>query len=300
MRMAGGFRRYAPEDEKSSTASKTPDSAILLSLAEAFGRFPMSDDHCFHLKDASRVIRGLKLTSMDISDFCLSFQRLCGEDDHMKKGVFITALIHVCREKTFTINTEGLGAASDIGEGIRGKRIRISGDVKSLLGNGMRGGIIELMGDAGDNAGSGMKGGEISIFGNCGDEAGREMEGGRISVIGDASNRIGEKMREGEIVVWGNAGTSLGIGMRGGSIEVHGNAGDFLGSGFDELSRMFNGPNTKIWPMRGGLITVHGDAGKYVGAGMKGGEIRINGNIGSIAKVVHGRVFHRGKLIVDR
>ena len=84
------------------------------------------------------------------------------------------------------------------------------------------------------------------------------------------------------ITVDGDVGDTAGAWMTGGSITITGNAGITLGLG-----------------MRAGSITVNGDADYHIGRSMVGGEIRIEGGIGKIA-AVQGKIFHKGKLIVDK
>jgi formylmethanofuran dehydrogenase subunit C len=52
--------------------------------------------------------------------------------------------------------------------------------------------------------------------------------------------------------------------------------------------------------MAGGRITIEGNAGKLVGNHMRGGEIRLNGDFVSLGAVKSGKVYHKGKLIVDK
>jgi formylmethanofuran dehydrogenase subunit C len=86
------------------------------------------------------------------------------------------------------------------------------------------------------------------------------------------------------IIVNGNACNSVGYGMRGGSIIVKGDAGSLIGSRMED-----------------GTIAVNGNAGVFIGARMSGGEIHIEGGHGSIAdNIIHGKIFHKGKLIVDK
>jgi hypothetical protein len=85
------------------------------------------------------------------------------------------------------------------------------------------------------------------------------------------------------VKVWGNVGRFLGAKMVGGSIEVDGDAGDSCG-----------------YMMEGGRIVIMGDAGKRVGELMSGGEIYLQGTFESIGEVKHGKIYHKGKLIVDK
>jgi hypothetical protein len=86
-----------------------------------------------------------------------------------------------------------------------------------------------------------------------------------------------------DIVVRGDVGHNTGYMMESGSIKIEGNSGCALGL-----------------DMRGGIISISGDAAD-VGEGMVGGEIHLNGNYWMISdKLMHGRVYQKGKLIVDK
>jgi hypothetical protein len=86
------------------------------------------------------------------------------------------------------------------------------------------------------------------------------------------------------ITIDGDAGAYLGDEMVKGTIIVKGNAGDSVG-----------------WYMKGGSIIVEGDAGYSVGCHMSDGELRINGSFKEISQEFPGgKVFHKGRLIVDK
>lgn len=105
-----------------------------------------------------------------------------------------------------------------------------------------------------------------------------------IIVNGDAGIIIGSSMEGGSITVNGNAGNRVGNSMKGGTITVKGDAGAEVGCS-----------------MNGGIVTVEGNAGEAVGNYMKSGEIRIGGEIESISKLMrHGKIYHKGKLLVDK
>jgi formylmethanofuran dehydrogenase subunit C len=72
--------------------------------------------------------------------------------------------------------------------------------------------------------------------------------------------------------------------MKGGELEIEGS-----------VFYRFLGKN-----MQGGKITISGFAGYEVGHYMKGGEIHIQGDYGSLGYIEKGRIYHRGKLIVDK
>ena len=87
----------------------------------------------------------------------------------------------------------------------------------------------------------------------------------RVTVIGDTGDRLGYCMGgKGEIIVRGDVGDELGMYMTSGKITVLGNAGD------------------------------------SVGLTMDGGEIHLGGGFSSIKMVLGGRIYHKGRLIVDK
>jgi formylmethanofuran dehydrogenase subunit C len=52
--------------------------------------------------------------------------------------------------------------------------------------------------------------------------------------------------------------------------------------------------------MKGGVIRILGSTDRDVGFGMIGGEIHVEGAIGSIGNIRNGKIYHKGKLIVDK
>jgi hypothetical protein len=87
-----------------------------------------------------------------------------------------------------------------------------------------------------------------------------------------------------KLTVNGDVGNNLGKEMFDGVIVVNGNVGWFAGQ-----------------EMKDGTIIVNGDAGEKVGARMQGGEIHLMGDYESISKEVQdGKIYHKGKLIVDK
>ncbi|NYZ74442.1 hypothetical protein H0O00_04835 [Candidatus Micrarchaeota archaeon] len=105
-----------------------------------------------------------------------------------------------------------------------------------------------------------------------------------IAVKGDIGRWAGNTMDGGALIVEGDAGSFVGQMMKGGTITVGGDVGSQLGNG-----------------MHGGSITVRGNSGELVGFLMRGGEIHIEGDYVSIAdNIIHGKIFHKGKLIVDK
>jgi hypothetical protein len=93
------------------------------------------------------------------------------------------------------------------------------------------------------------------------------------------------------MIVDGDVGDCLGNRMRSGSITVDGDVG---------LNP--NGTGGMVGAsMGGGSITMNGDARAQVGYEMKGGEIHLNGDFEGIGNMIfHGKIYHKGVLIVDK
>jgi hypothetical protein len=124
----------------------------------------------------------------------------------------------------------------------------------------------------------------IRVNGDAGYDIGRSMKSGIIIVKGNANYGVGVLMEGGTITVEGDGGGEVGVLMQGGIITVEGNAGDWVGM-----------------DMNDGTVIVKGDTGENVGDCMKGGVIQIEGEIGSISDDIgHGKIFHKGKLIVNK
>lgn len=124
----------------------------------------------------------------------------------------------------------------------------------------------------------------LTVEGPGGHCIGKQMESGLIEVNGSAHDRAGEEMTGGTIIVNGYASLYAGASMKGGELIINGDCVDEVG-----------------YVMEGGKITVNGDAGQEVGQHMRGGEIHLNGTYKWISRLVDGgKIFHKGKLIVDR
>jgi len=285
---------------------------------------------------AQSLIRGIEYTVRDVHDFSYILAALPKQDHHGSAGQFLSALINNGKESNYLICTEAFGKKiDDIGHmnekqiivqgnggnsaGFRMKsgELIIEGDAEAQIGRMMSGGTIVVKKFADWRIGEEMSGGTIRIEGayeselwhgipvtNIGrepKEVGYKMKGGRILISAGVEDYAGSHMEGGELIIKERAGARLGLGMLGGSIHVMGNAG--LGIGHN---------------MEGGSITVEGGIGptgplfgiglyerlKSVGDGMKGGEIHINGewnyNWFIPGDVIHGKIYHKGKLIVDK
>jgi len=87
------------------------------------------------------------------------------------------------------------------------------------------------------------------------------------------------------IMVNGDVGDFVGNYMEGGMIVVEGNADKWAGS-----------------DMKDGIIKIKGRARECVGRLMQGGEIRVDGGeyVSPDEDIFKGRIYHKGKLIVDK
>jgi formylmethanofuran dehydrogenase subunit C len=267
-----------------------------------------------------------------------SFQHV--RNYHVIAGFFLTALVNKGEECAYHIDTKALDLPLEQLGYRNERDMVVAGNAGRDLGLGMLGGSIKLNGKAGDDAGRDLKDGSIEITKSAGKNCGNDMSGGSILVSGNANVRLGKDMEGGIIEVLGNAAHSVGTGMKDGRIVIRGNAGNYLGSrrpwepskatgswssffhfgpsdpsfggGFGssheysewmrggEIEVFGNAGNKVGYNMENGRIIIHGDAGKGLGEGMSGGEIHVSGDIKSIGNVQGGRIFHKGKLIVDK
>lgn len=93
---------------------------------------------------------------------------------------------------------------------MKGGAIEICGSAGDYVGAPYRG------------SGEGMKGGRIIVHGNVGHEAGAFMKKGIIKIYGSAGQFIGFRMRDGTIYVENDCGLRAGACMVGGKIVVGG------------------------------------------------------------------------------
>jgi len=127
-----------------------------------------------------------------------------------------------------------------------------------------------------------------------------------IRVIGDAGDMCGDSMKKGRISVEGNAGSGIGDNMLGGTIEIRGNCpdcGNNIKGGEIIIEGSIIGYVWALTAIKGGRIIVRGDVEcEQIGNCMEAGEIRIGGELyGNISKEIDGgKIFHKGKLIVDK
>jgi hypothetical protein len=142
---------------------------------------------------------------------------------------------------------------------------------------------------------------DVVIHGHMNNNFGMYMIKGCIHLEGDAGYRLGAAMKGGIIIVKGNVDTDPGWNMEGGLIVINGCVANKTRSRIDAVGLF----------MSGGEIIVNGDVYGDVGTNMRGGEIHINGDLfdefmlpcdieKAAAQVIKGRIYHKGKLIVDK
>ncbi|BBE70939.1 formylmethanofuran dehydrogenase subunit C [Oharaeibacter diazotrophicus] len=114
----------------------------------------------------------------------------------------------------------------NLGRGLAGGEIRVTGDVGAYCGRAMKAGRITVEGSLrGPYAGTAMTGGTIAVAGNAADAtaaaipgAMHGMAGGLILIGGSAGDYLGDRMRRGVVAVVGTAGAVAGARMVGGTI----------------------------------------------------------------------------------
>ena len=105
---------------------------------------------------------------------------------------------------------------------------------------------------------------------------------------------------------WGGRYHSVGFHASAGTIFIEGGA-DEVGDSMSGGTIIVNGPACSQigYKMKGGTIGIFGDVDgriSEIAEGMTGGEIRIYGNLdeGALEGPIHGKIYHKGKLIVDK
>jgi formylmethanofuran dehydrogenase subunit C len=231
--------------------------------------------------------------------------------------------------KTITVHGELHG---DIGEEMAGGRIFATGDVHGYIGSSMSGGEIVVHGDSLQGTGISQKGGSIEIRGNASGQVGLYMNDGEIVVRGDAEANVGLQMHGGKITVEGDTiteditildGTLVFKGnvkgehigdhnTFGGRISVKGDVEGMIGKSQTEGEIVIHGDvKGDVGPgLRGARITVKGSVDGVVGAfkssngnnyaPMDSGEVHIGGEIKELEEINGGKIYQRGKLIVDK
>jgi formylmethanofuran dehydrogenase subunit C len=227
----------------------------------------------------------------DVKRFCMAISGIRNERAlNPYLGLFLSAVINHGDTDGFEIDVTPFASLIPMLCWKNRKDVVIIGEPGHNLGEWMESGSISVKGPAGF-AGWFMGGGTITVEGDATHSMGHLMKGGTMIIKGNVLEGVGAEMQGGLTHVLGNASRDAGRCMEGGELVIEGNGGDWLGSG-----------------MKGGIIRVKGNAGNDIGrpdmsslSCMEGGEIHIDGDIGSISdRIGGGRIFHRGKLIVDK
>jgi hypothetical protein len=212
--------------------------------------------------------KGSDYSAADITKFSLVLENLRSADISLCAGLFLSALINHGKDLDYLIRTVNIRFDK---LGFRNKKnIEVIGDLGCAPGM-LNEGSIHIKGSVGKNLADKMVGGTIIVEQNAGECAGPSNDGGAI-------------------IIKGNSGAGAGLLMCGGSLTIEG-----------DIVLVYQDWNSMLgFDMYGGIITVKGNVGTKVGDRMKGGEIHIGGDMESIGDVEHGKIYHKGILIVDK
>jgi hypothetical protein len=209
-------------------------------------------------------IRSLEYTAGDVERFCLMLGEYEDEPDLTHaSGDFLTALIR-----------HGGGSSYRLPLG------HIQQEIASITLENEKNLLID--------------GGNLWFLGD-------NMSEGRIHVRQAKIRDMGGLLAGGSIIIEGDAEESIGFGMQGGTIIIEGNVianRNGVRVDFDELRADHAGVG---FGMSDGTIIIKGDAGEHIGHEMEGGGIYLEGGYVSISdKIFGGKIYHKGKLIVDK
>jgi formylmethanofuran dehydrogenase subunit C len=282
--MANKFGKYRPEEEKAVRKVEVVEDETLKTLIAAWKAYPFAPVAGKTYEHALETVKPLEYSASDVESFSIMLAEFQNEKDFtIRAGLFLSALINQGKDRDYVIRTAHLEVPLDYICYQNTKNITVKGDAGDWCGGDMKGGSITVNGNAGARVGGYMKDGAITVKGNSGAIAGERMEGGSITVNGDTEYGAGSEMWGGTVTIEGNTGPSVGYNMIGCRIDVKGDAQTWVGR-----------------QMHGGRITVAGNPGGRVGPHMNGGEIRIEGKWrGVSALFVSGRIYRKGKLVVD-
>jgi formylmethanofuran dehydrogenase subunit C len=279
------FSKYKSEKSQAvRKAAVVTQNEILGRLEGAWKKFaPGGAEFNYHYSDAVALVAETPYTSRDVTKFCLILNKFNEDFDfNIKAGIFLSALVNEGKDNAYVLplshTTEPLVFVGESNT----KTVTIFGSLDEYLGTRMNSGDITVNGNAADFVGQYMEGGVITVNGNVSRGAGFGMNGGKIVVNGMAVAGVGAAMKDGEIIVCKDVFPSSTI------LFVMGRIHDYGGAGV--------GRN-----MSGGVIKVYGNVHVgSIGEKMCGGEIHIEGELVQIGNVKHGKIFHKGKLIVDK
>jgi len=213
---------------------------------------------------AIAAIAELKYSSKDVERFSIALADFQNEDHFARKaGYFLSALINSGIDEDYTIHTSHLGKnIIELGYQNR-KNIFVDGNCGGTIGIGMRSGVIHVTGDVGPSLGFRMHGGIILVDGNANDHVGSNMDGGTIKILGNVGMYLGRSMEEGHILVYGEILPQIADDMKGGVIELFGS----------------------VACVSSGTVIIFDD-------GIPDSS--------SFGKIEHGKIYHRGNLIINK
>jgi hypothetical protein len=270
------FGKYKKEEEKAVRKPDAEESETLKRLREAWEECRtkfrgISQHHAakYAMKtECLPVVSRISCTPEDLEKFSLLLGDLQGQENFRQHaGVFLSALVmHLSRcrrDDSYIIHTAHLDPVDFIG-------------IQNAA-------MLRVVGSVGEDLGGEMALGRITIEGNTGHKVGYQLHGGEIVVMGDVESYVGQQMWKGRIHVHGNVLFEIGTEMGNGEIIIEKDV--FANVGHS---------------MRGGTITIKGNAGMDVGNGMRNGVIHLEGDFKNIGTVKGGKIYHKGKLIVDK
>ena len=155
-------------------------------------------------------VRGLEYSGHEIEAFCARLDQAAAVPLHIPgpMGLFISALVNLCRDAEIVFDTGGVNQAIHF----LGYRLP-------------RGKKLILKGKTGDFTGAGLMGGTLVVHGSTGNWCGSGMMDGRISVAENAGLQVGQWMHDGCIQIGGHV-QSLGDQRYGGRVECNDDACD--------------------------------------------------------------------------
>jgi formylmethanofuran dehydrogenase subunit C len=274
------FGKYK-EESKGAVRERVVDDdplKLILGLWREYDSEEKDDAYEMYFPIA-KAIGSIEYSTEDIMRFCASLSGFIEEKCFgIKAGVFLSALMNAGSDSEYVLDLshveediESIGLFNE-------KRITLIGDFGNYVGDCMRSGSLRIKGNVEDSAGFKMEGGEIIIEGCAEEKLGNIMRGGSIHVMGCCGNQAGNEMKGGEIIVEEDVYGTVGNEMKGGTITING----------DMIKQTYRSDGT----------TVHAGT---AGMDMEGGEIHLNGRYyATEANVRKGRIYHKGKLIVDK
>lgn len=267
------FGRFGPEREQSIREADIHKNRMIARLKDIWRSVGDIDlgkrgfaDYYERMVDLLNS-EDIRCSAKDVEQFSVAMAEF--QEDHLfshKAGFFISALINTGNDNDYTVQTKHLqGEITYLGY-CNKRNIVVHGNVEDYLGVKMNEGTIIINGNAGECVGNKMEHGLIVIKGDAGSDVGRWLAGGSIVVEGNVGWTVGNKMVDGSILVYGNADEEAGKEMKGGMLVILGNTGRQIG----------------LW------ISKNSKA-----------SIVLEGDYGSI-NARYGRIYHKGKLIVNK